>query len=89
MTTVDYQEFTTRETPEGERRRLGVGDIWCNSVKCCKCNTIIRSKNRHDYVTCRCGDVAVDGGSWYRRFAFKDGADWIDLSESYDDAKEQ
>jgi len=40
--------------------------------KCLKCNTIIESKHRHDYVTCECGDCAVDGGSDYFRAAYKE-----------------
>jgi hypothetical protein len=38
-----------------------------NRVKCRKCGDIIESKTRHDYVTCKCGAVAVDGGSSYMR----------------------
>lgn len=61
----DYQTICTKGTPEEERRRKNIGDIWNNSVKCLKCGDIIRSKNRHDYVECSCGKIACDGGSWY------------------------
>lgn len=32
------------------------------TVKCRKCNDIITSKHRHDFVWCECNSVAVDGG---------------------------
>lgn len=67
METTDYQKFTTRDTPLAERHRLGVGHIWSNSAKCKGCGEVIRSKNRHDMVYCKCGAIAVDGGSWYAR----------------------
>jgi hypothetical protein len=40
--------------------------------KCLKCNTIIESKHRHDYVTCACGACFVDGGSDYMRIGYDD-----------------
>lgn len=36
-----------------------------NSVRCKKCDTVIESKHRHDFVWCACGSVAVDGGRDY------------------------
>ena len=64
---VDYQDFTTIDTPKEERRKINVGDIYSNSAKCLECGDEIRSKNRHDYVRCSCGNVAIDGGSWYSK----------------------
>ena len=37
-----------------------------NSVKCLKCNTILISWHRHDFVSCKCGNF-IDGGFSYRR----------------------
>lgn len=68
----DYHNFTTKDMPVEQRRKLNVGDIWINSIKCKKCGDVIRSKNVHDYVECKCGEVAVDGGSWYHKVAAKD-----------------
>ena len=42
-----------------------------NAVKCLKCEEIIESKHRHDFVTCGCGNVSVDGGKDYCRRVFK------------------
>jgi ribosomal protein L37AE/L43A len=71
---TDYHDFTTIETAEAQRRRLGVGDIWINAARCDECGDYVRSRNRHDFVTCECGNVSVDGGSWYARRAVGEGA---------------
>ena len=45
-----------------------------------KCGDVIESKALHDYVACRCGACAVDGGHDYlRRLGNLD--DWEELSE--------
>lgn len=64
---TDYHDFTTIDIPLTERRKLNVGDIWINAAKCKKCGDEVRSKNRHDFRSCKCGAVSVDGGSWYAR----------------------
>lgn len=38
-----------------------------NRAKCKLCEDIIESKHLHDYVTCKCGEIAVDGGQEYFR----------------------
>ena len=38
-----------------------------NAAKCLKCDTIIESTHRHDYKSCKCGNIAVDGGLNYTR----------------------
>ena len=53
-----------------------------NAVKCLKCEDIIESIHRHDYVTCSCGNVSVDGGTDYLRRSFKEPDTWIDCSIS-------
>lgn len=84
MKTTDYQTFTTKDMSIEQRRKLNVGDIWSNAVKCKLCGDVIRSKNRHDYVTCKCGEVSVDGGSWYIKVSAKNLDNAEDLSEPYD-----
>lgn len=39
--------------------------IILNKARCRKCGDIIESKHRHDFVRCKCGSVAVDGGTDY------------------------
>lgn len=41
--------------------------IISNQVKCLKCCDTPFSKHRHDYQTCSCGSIAVDGGCDYLR----------------------
>lgn len=48
-----------------------------NAATCLKCNTYIYSRHRHDYVTCKCGSVSVDGGMDYIRRTFKDRTEFI------------
>ena len=38
-----------------------------NAVICTKCDDFIVSKHRHDFVTCKCGVISVDGGQEYLR----------------------
>ena len=51
-----------------------------NAIQCKFCGDIIESKYRHDYVECKCGACAVDGGkSYLRRCGYPE--DWEDCSE--------
>ena len=38
-----------------------------NAVTCLGCGDFIVSKHRHDFVTCTCGAISVDGGQEYLR----------------------
>ena len=38
-----------------------------NEARCNKCDDIIYSRHRHDFVQCKCGAIAVDGGMDYLR----------------------
>jgi len=38
-----------------------------NRARCRKCKDVIESKFRHDFVTCKCGAISVDGGHDYQR----------------------
>lgn len=53
-----------------------------NCIKCKSCGDVIESLNTHDYKSCSCGRVAVDGGHDYLRRCFTDSSDdFEDLSE--------
>lgn len=41
--------------------------ITLNQARCLKCKDVITSWNRHDFKWCRCGAIAVDGGTDYLR----------------------
>ena len=60
-----------------------------NMIRCKLCGDIIESKHRHDYVECRCGACAVDGGHDYLRRCFKEKDCYIDLSETEEAHEEE
>ena len=57
--------------------------ILYNAVKCGICGEVIFSRHRHDFVTCQCENVSVDGGLSYLRRSFKSGI-WTDMSIELD-----
>ena len=59
-----------------------------NAIQCKVCGDIIESTYRHDYVECKCGACAVDGGHDHLRRCFKDEDCYIDLSETVETTKE-
>jgi len=84
---TDYHDFTKKDTPKQVRQKYNVGDIWNNGAKCLICEQTIRSKNRHDFNTCECGNLSVDGGSWYiKRSIGKGKISYQELSEPFADA---
>jgi len=44
-----------------------------NSARCPKCGDNPESVNRHDYKSCKCGAIAVDGGFDYLRRTYETG----------------
>ena len=83
---MNYKDFNVN-TPEAERRKFDVGDIYLNSAKCLKCGEVLISKHRHDFVTCSCGGLSVDGGSWYAKRNFMKIEDFEELSVLFKDAE--
>lgn len=53
--------------------------IVINRIRCKKCGDVIESTYRHDFKDCKCGAVAVDGGTDYLRRCGK-CEDWEDMS---------
>ena len=51
-----------------------------NAIQCKLCGEIIESTDRHQYVPCKCGACAVDGGHDYLRRSCKDKDCYTDLS---------
>jgi hypothetical protein len=64
------------------RKAFCVGEkkIIQNKIKCNVCKEIIESKYRHDFVSCKCGRVSVDGGKDYLRRTCKKQGDYEELS---------
>jgi len=44
--------------------------LYKNKARCLKCNDVIESMYRHDFVRCKCGNIFVDGGLDYMRAGF-------------------
>jgi len=44
--------------------------VTVTAIICPNCKDTIFSRARHDFHNCSCGDVGVDGGRDYFRFAF-------------------
>jgi hypothetical protein len=56
-----------------------------NAVRCKRCGTIVESTHRHDFKTCPCGAVSVDGGLDYLRRVSSREMPFDELSEFEDD----
>lgn len=56
-----------------------------NEVKCDHCKYIIESTDIHDFKTCSCGMVSIDGGYDYLKRVVKDNTTYEDLSVLVDD----
>lgn len=48
-----------------------------SKAKCLKCNDIIESKHRHDFVRCSCDEIFLDGGDEYIRAGAKDPSNFM------------
>ena len=55
--------------------------IKVNKAKCKLCGDIIESTHVHDFVTCSCGEISVDGGKYYLKRCAKNLDNIIELSE--------
>lgn len=55
--------------------------ITVNKIRCTLCGDTIESKYRHNFVSCSCGRVSVDGGREYRKISFTLLSDYEDLGE--------
>ena len=78
-----YQYIANWYTQKAERDKQNIGDIYVNAIQCVNCHDIIISRNKHDYRSCDCGNVSVDGGSHYTKRSFCEKGDFADLSISF------
>lgn len=81
---TDTLNYVTKSSTKEQRDKFNIGDIYINAAVCKKCGDYIRSKHRHDFVTCECGSVSVDGGSHYVR---RVGSDYINVVEYFLDGE--
>ena len=74
-----------------EIRKIGVdmvnrtSEVVVNKAQCKLCGDVIQSTNRHDFVRCGCGEIAVDGGTSYLKRSAKNLENIIELSETYEE----
>lgn len=59
-----------------------------NKAQCRNCGDILKSVHRHDFKSCSCGSISVDGGTAYIKRSFKKYGDIIELSETYEEEYE-
>lgn len=52
-----------------------------NRVQCLLCEDIITSEHSHDFKTCKCGNLSIDGGNEYPRRLYQKHNSYQDLSE--------
>lgn len=52
---------------DAPKRLIGPTTILSNQVRCQKCGDAPYSANRHDFKSCQCGAISVDGGMDYLR----------------------
>lgn len=52
-----------------------------NRARCDRCDDTIESETRHDFRSCSCGALCVDGGLDYTRRLWTEGVLWVELSE--------
>ena len=83
--------FTEREATNYEAfcKEMCMMKIIKNAIQCILCGEIIESTDRHQYVTCKYGVCAVDGGHDYLRRCFKDRGCYVDLSETIEISTEE
>lgn len=86
MLPIYHKQFPI-DTPKEVRNKHNVGDIFWNKAKCLKCGETISSGHVHDFVRCSCGNLAVDGGSFYAKRMFMEAGTWQEMSENYDDCE--
>ena len=70
-----------RELCAPENETAGKRVIVRNRAKCLVCGEILESRHRHDYKTCSCGGLSVDGGRDYISRAFREEGCFEELAE--------
>lgn len=60
-----------------------------NAAKCKVCGDTIESTYRHDYVTCSCGNLSVDGGLDYLKRSLRDGFETYEELSEYAEVEDE
>lgn len=75
--------------------------ITANKAQCLLCGEIIESKHGHDFRTCTCGNLSVDGGRGYAKRCLREDKfleftmghtpgepTWVELTEAHQEERE-
>ena len=60
-----------------------------NAARCLECGDEIESTHRHDFRTCSCGSISVDGGLSYAKRTWREGCSYLDLCEYREETPEE
>lgn len=52
-----------------------------NRAKCKLCLSVIESFHQHDYVSCKCGEISIDGGQHILRAAARDYSNFLRVDD--------
>ena len=52
-----------------------------NRAKCRLCNDILESFHRYDFVSCKCGEISIDGGSDHLHCSAKDWQNFMRIDD--------
>lgn len=52
-----------------------------NRAKCKLCQEIIESFHHYDFVSCKCGEISIDGGNDYHRALARDFANFLRVDD--------
>ncbi len=61
ITSTEHQEFWD-DTDIRLNRSVGINCSLVTGAECSRCFEFIYSKSRHDFVSCKCGAISLDGG---------------------------
>lgn len=53
-----------------------------NRAKCKLCSEVIESFTMYDYIECKCGEIAIDGGSYSLKTYAKDFSNFLRIDDN-------
>jgi len=70
-----------------DRKNVFVRSKWSsgqmrNRAKCRLCEEIIESFHSHDYVSCKCGEISIDGGNMHYKASAKDFNNFLRVDDN-------
>ena len=60
-----------------------------NAIICLNCHDVIFSRARHDFRTCSCGNISVDGGFDYMKISQQENAKFQQIKIEVDATKNE